>query len=306
MENSLSALIMVVYNHLPSFESLTLALNSVDYVLLMDNGSSPPVLEAMESFASPWNGRCIVLRNGSNLGISRAYNRAFQILRDIGVHWIFMADHDALFSTDYFRKSRQVWSMASESCSPGVVVPIVADDPSIMGSALGLDRPYSMVSSTITSGIMTNMDVIDSVNGFDERFFVEAADLDLTTRIRNAGYSLIRYNRVDIIQTFEVPVSSVGEIQKVLNSVITFRSVVRIKINNCNIFRTHLSRYNDARRRDLMRNFRTIFNDGNVGSIFTAMVILINLTEMLAVTLVGSHSRRKQIKAEYGIINVNQ
>lgn len=197
-----SALVMVVYNHLPSFESLTLALNSVDYVLLMDNGSSPSIVEAMESFASSWDGRCIVVTNGSNLGISRAYNRAFQILRDIGVYWIFMADHDALFSTEYFRRSRQVWSMASENCNPGVVVPIVADDPGIMGSALGLAKPYSMVSSTITSGIMTNMDVIDRVNGFDERFFVEAADIDFTIRIRKSGKDLVRINQVLLAQGF--------------------------------------------------------------------------------------------------------
>jgi hypothetical protein len=123
--------------------------------------------------------------------------------------------------------------------------------------------------------------------------------------MRNAGYSLIRYNRVDIVQTFEVPVSSENGIQRALNSAITYRSVVRIKINNCNIFRTHLSRYNDTRKSDLMKNFKTIFNDGNVSSIFTAMVILINLAEMFAVTIMGKGSRKSKMKPENVIQNVS-
>jgi GT2 family glycosyltransferase len=49
---------------------------------------------------------------------------------------------------------------------------------------------------------MTNMDVIDSVNGFDERFFVEAADIDFTIRIRKSGRDLIRINQVLLVQGF--------------------------------------------------------------------------------------------------------
>ena len=76
---------------------------------------------------------------------------------------------------------------------------------------------------------MTNMDVIDSVNGFDERFFVEAADIDFTIRIRKSGRDLIRINQVLLVQGFG---SAYGEQP---GSIINFTERLRRKYGYVNL-----------------------------------------------------------------------
>ena len=140
----------------------------------------------------------------------------------------------------------------------GAVIPIVSDDPRMINQAVLSKRPWFLVSSAITSGILTKVSVLEAVGGFDETLFVEGADLELTSRMSSLGWPLYCINRVLIIQDFENPV--IGEkLPVVLGSKVTrLRSVVRVSLGNANVFRTRLSTYNAKRWAELKVNLRAL------------------------------------------------
>ena len=104
---------------------------------------------------------------------------------------------------------------------------------------------------------------------------------------------LVRINSVLIIQDFERPITNSGLILTIANKVITFRSLIRIKLNNSNIFRTRLSFYNSARLNELFRNLDYLRSVPRFNRMTIATIKLLNRVELVFVALI------------YKITNVN-
>jgi glycosyltransferase involved in cell wall biosynthesis len=257
--NGASALLMVVYNHVPDAESIDFALPHVDYVVLIDNSTDETVSNALVQLVARRRGQCILIPSKGNQGLSRAYNLAADYVGKLGVIWIHLLDHDAIFRGDYFLRSREAWeSLNGSKVRVGAVVPIVSDDLTLLNRRIGLRRSLTTLSSAITSGILTQVGVLKEVGGFDESLFVEAADFELTSRMRRLGWSVWCINEVLVVQEFETPV--VGRTLPVsLGSWATrFRSLVRVAIGNANIYRTRLSSYNPRRTGELRATLRRL------------------------------------------------
>lgn len=252
-----TAAIVLTYQRLPCFNSLIKAMNSVDIVTLVDNGSQPEILSQLRKFTQAHSGKCILIENNCNLGIPRAYNLAVPRLMDLGFYWYFFLDHDATFDESLFTEAGRAWNDAANSGVPvGVVVPLVSDDPSTVQSKLRLKSQYSSIRSTITSGILLNYDVFTAVHGFDEGVFLDGADFDLTIRIRRSGLSIVRVNRVLIIQDFGNKPFLSGLAGRVLDLSIRVRSFLRVAIGNANAFRTRANVYPLSRQRSMAAGLR--------------------------------------------------
>ncbi len=257
------AVCMVVYNHLPDFTALETALRHADKVVLIDNGSSSEIRAELDRFVSRFPDRILLLENGSNLGLSKAYNRALAELKKHEVHWLYFLDHDASFGDRLFEQTRAAWTeLESRGYRVGVVVPIATDDPRLMNSTLGLRRKYGDVRTTMTSGILTNMTVFEAVGGFDERLFVEAADLDFTSRVAQADYKVCIVNRVLIVQQFGLSPAPIRMPVRLGDRLIRLRSLVRVGIGNSNEYRTKLFYYPDHRHAGHLRTLRWIIHQG--------------------------------------------
>ena len=252
---------MAVYNHRPDVASLEVAVRHADRLLLIDNGSAPDVRGALREFAARFPERVSVLENEANLGLSRAYNQAIGRLRSEGIRWLYFLDHDATFGPGLFEESRRLWSdLERDGQRVGVVVPLATDDPALRDTDLGLRHRYSEVRSTITSGILTRLDVLDAVGGFDERLFVEAADLDYTSRVAQRGYRVVTLHRVLLVQDFGLsPDPKLGAV-RFGDRLIRFRSLVRVGIGNSNMYRTKLFYYPEARHAAHVRTLRWIID----------------------------------------------
>jgi len=257
------ATLMVVYNHLPDFTALEAALRHSDSLVLIDNASASEVREELERFRSRFPEKCALILNDTNLGLSKAYNSAVERLTRDGFHWLYLLDHDACFADDFFTATRDAWTrLESQGENVGVVVPIVTDDPRYLGSSAGFRRQFSFLQTTMTSGILTNVDVFAKLGGFDERLFVEAADLDFTSRANRAGYRVCLLNRVLIVQQFgETPHGSRDAI-RLAESLLRIRSFVRVGIGNSNMLRTHLSSFPPTRLARLYAALRWIVDQG--------------------------------------------
>lgn len=254
---------MVVYDHCPDFVSLETAVHHTDRVLLVDNGSRPDIRRSLAEFASRFPDRVTILENGTNLGLSKAYNRALAELKKLGIHWVYFLDHDAIFGAQLFEDTRSAWThLEGQGSRMGVVAPIVTDDPLLANHDIGIRRTYSDLRTTLTSGIFTNLEVFNAVGGFDERLFVEAADLDLTSRIAQAGYRLCALNRVLIVQQFGMSPNPALATVRFGDRLIRFRSLVRVAIGNSNEYRTKLFYYPDNRHANHLRTLRWIIDQG--------------------------------------------
>jgi glycosyltransferase involved in cell wall biosynthesis len=247
-----SALLMLVYNHAPDSASLERALNVVDYLVLIDNHSRPEVRAGLREFAGAHPAKTLLVENEVNLGISRAYNRAVELIRPKDVQWVYFLDHDAIFDEGLIVETRALWDeLVAAGRSPGVVVPIVTDDPSCVGTNMGIRERWSPVRSVITSGMLTTVDVLSALNGFDEHMFCEQVDLELSMRMRAHQLDVVRLNRVLILQKFEEKPRMGGKLSRFMNRLVGFRSRVRIAMDNANIYRTTSSVYSKERQKDL-------------------------------------------------------
>lgn len=239
-----SALLMVIHNHTPDWESLKCALRQVDVVALIDNHSDAAVIVSLREFKRTHEARCVLVENGENLGISRAYNNAVRQLQQQGVYWLHFVDHDAVFDESLFAEARALWNaLEASGAHVGMVVPIVSDDPLSFKKPLGAREKYSMVRSAITSGIMTNIDIFNGLHGFDETFFVDGADIDLTLRLIRSGYSIFRINRVLIFQGFGSNVEEQGTMLHILAKFTAMTSRVMLALGFVNAVQTTRHHY---------------------------------------------------------------
>ena len=58
---------------------------------------------------------------------------------------------------------------------------------------------YDEVESTITSASLTNLKVWQQIGGFDNELFIDYVDYDFCYRAGNAGYKIIRVNKISIL-----------------------------------------------------------------------------------------------------------
>ena len=250
---------MVVYNHVPDFPSIETGLDFVDYAVLLDNSTDQTVTRTLERFAAEHPGRCILAPMVGNQGLSKAYNIGTRLVEKLGVDWVYLLDHDAVFRAEYFVRTREGWAELSRlGLRIGALVPIVSDDPQLLDGAAGIRRKWSILTSAITSGILTRVCILNEVGGFDETMFVEAADFELTSRMRRLGWEICCVNQVLIIQEFEDPVVG-STLPIVLGTAATkARSLIRVAIGNANILRTRLSSYNPRRAIELRTTLRNL------------------------------------------------
>ena len=254
------ATLMVIYNHIPDVPTLETAIRHSDELVLIDNGSRPEVRSQLVEFQSRFPERCRVILNEKNLGLSQGYNRAIEQLATEGFYWLYFLDHDARFDDRFYTETRAAWdTLESRGVKVGVVVPMVTDDPKYLGNRAGFRREFSFLQNTMTSGILTNMDVFTTLKGFDERLFVEVVDLDFTSRAGLAGYKVCLLHRVLIVQTFGERPEGARDAIRLAEFLLRMRSFVRIGIGNSNMLRTRLSSFPPARLQRLYASLRWIW-----------------------------------------------
>ena len=288
---------MAVYNHRPDVASLEVAVRHADLLALIDNGSDPGTRAALEAFRARFPDRVLVVGNETNLGLSRAYNRALAALRERGLYWIYFLDHDATFGPTFFEETRRTWAeLEGQGERVGVVVPIATDDPAVQNTNLGIRRRTFDLRSTITSGILTNLEVFDAVGGFDERLFVEAADLDYTSRVAQTGRRVVALNRVLIVQQFGLsPDPTLGSV-RLGDRFIRLRSLVRVALGNSNMYRTKLFYYPESRHRAHRKTLTWIIDQGYPWKNLVRLALYLTILEHLYVAkFAGAPAERAEV-----------
>lgn len=249
-----SAILMVTYNAIPNFKRIRDALKFVKYIILMDNNSRPEIKSEILKFSKS-SQNCISIFNDSNYGVSHAYNLGVNYAKSIGIEWVFFLDGDANVSNEYFTESFLTLKEALKlKVKVGVICPIVGDSEHIK-MAKFRDK-FSFIGSSITSGIMININVFLKVGGYNEDIFVEGADLDFTKKIVMNGMKICRINRILITQTFGKGVSfKPNIIFKFFNIVSFASSFLSLRLGKLNVIRTRYPIYDSSRREQYYSSF---------------------------------------------------
>ncbi len=172
-------------------------------VIVVDDGSTdgtPGVLRRLEP-------RVVALRNPTNLGIAKTYNRGIRQAR--GSLLLLLASDCALVSQDYLRAARRV---LEDTDGVGVVTgrPIMPDFPSMDWAArlftalnrmevLDPSRGSTEVNFTEARCDLARKDLIEEAGLFNEHLDRSNEDQDLSIQIRALGFRLIQDNSLEFV-----------------------------------------------------------------------------------------------------------
>ena len=197
--------IVVTYNPDPAqlAEQCRLTRPQVERIELIDNGSRPEILAALQDLCS--DGIHLTALN-RNLGIGAAQNVGIAQARLHGSSYVLLLDHDSLPAPDMVVRLRTAIEQASTKEAPvGAVGPRYTDkrqttNPSPFVRLEGFKRircecqhenELIEVEHLIASGSLIPMKVLDTVGNMNEGLFIDYVDIEWCLRATHAGYRIL-------------------------------------------------------------------------------------------------------------------
>lgn len=183
---------------------LTEIADQVKHTIVVDNGSPPCALQALELVQRP---DVQVVRYPDNRGIAAALNEGIKALRAMGLRWAVTFDQDSVPDKDMVRKLCETVNRRSDRDRIALAVPNIVDVnvPSVRQRWL---KPHSAVrflfrrerchdgaeievTAAITSGALTNLAVMEAVGFFREDFFIDYVDTEYCLRVLSRRFKVV-------------------------------------------------------------------------------------------------------------------
>lgn len=174
-------------------ENITAVIDQVSVILLVDNGSKniQDIEKSLELFDSQ---KIKLIRNDKNLGIGKALNQILDFSKNNEFEWFLTLDQDSI-------------------CKPGLIgnyVSFLSDRTNrrigqltcnIQDEKLGEiekkkynGKDWLEVESCITSGAFNNAFALEESGRYNEKFFIDGVDIEVSLRLRKTGFSVIKLN----------------------------------------------------------------------------------------------------------------
>ena len=147
------------------------------------------------------------VRNGENLGLSKAYNKALWDAQAFDDIWLMFADDDTLFSAKYIRNVYK----AIERRQPILITGIVKQGDFVvspMKKNTIFPKNREPIQETgvykniyaINSGLTIKAELLEEIGGFEERLFLDMVDYILMDELIEKGKNLVLVVPGDISQ----------------------------------------------------------------------------------------------------------
>ncbi len=161
--------VMTTFN--PSFrvvENLSRIVSQVGVVVVVNDFGEP--VEIIEKLK---NKTVYVLNNEENLGIAKSLNRGVSFAKKLGFKYILTVDDDSLFEDDYVSKLySKLLDLGDAACLVGG-----------MYDSVNPRKDLSKKIVLITSGSLFRVKDFDSIDGFNEKLFIDYVDFDFCLRM---------------------------------------------------------------------------------------------------------------------------
>lgn len=191
-ENTRICAVTVTYNPDSTLEENIRALvPEVDKLIVVDNGSEPPIRASIAALASAcgfevvWNDENMGLAKALNVGIGRA-------LASSDSAWIATFDHDSKVEPGF----RDAMLGAFASCPFRDKVAMIGPRLLMRPDEGSADdkmpaSPFVERKVILQSGCLIKSEILRNAGMFDESFFIDYVDFEYCLRLRRKGFRII-------------------------------------------------------------------------------------------------------------------
>ena len=181
------AVIVTYHPSLEMLENVALALDQVQGLVVVDNGSAPHEL-------TPWRERSKernfkLIENGENLGIAEALNQGVRWAQSQRFSWVILFDQDSRITPGYLESMFEMWRFHPERDR------VCSIHPNYRDPDTGKEVKYRRARDggpvvAMTSGALMPTWIFDRVGLFRSDYFVDEVDTEYCYRSRAAGFLL--------------------------------------------------------------------------------------------------------------------
>lgn len=162
-------------------------IDQVERLVFVDNGSKN-IDEIKKEYGS--NPKIEIICNGENRGIAAALNQIMDWGEEKGYRWVLTLDQDSIPLPGMVEEMGKYL----DTDKYGFVTPkiLYKEFPHRKSSNKIETVDCKTIDFCQTSGSLSNIKAIKEVGGFDEKLFIDEVDIDMSIRLRLAGYQLLR------------------------------------------------------------------------------------------------------------------
>lgn len=164
-------------------ENIKAVITQVDCLYVFENGSKNS--ELIHELCKEFN--AVFINNFENLGISKSLNKALDLCKKNGGSWLLTLDQDSICDDRLIEEYKKmmlkypnVVSFTPEIC-----------DRNLENKKMKTTEEF-FVNSCITSGNLINVDYCLMIGGFDETYFIDCVDFDLSATIIVSGGKILK------------------------------------------------------------------------------------------------------------------
>ncbi len=212
----LSKIVAVIVTHHPDItelqQNIEAALPQVAHIIMVDNGSSPEIRQALQILSKKHN--FSLIQNDHNLGLAAAQNQGIDLALERGAESLLLLDDD----------SRP---------APNMVAALLLHDADIRAPRIqeGAGKNYAFVTGggifgyrltqaepaqtypllyAIASGALIKSHVFAQVGMMRDAYFIDQIDIEFSLRARRAGFSILGVanavltHRIGTSQTYQL------------------------------------------------------------------------------------------------------
>lgn len=182
---------IVLYN--PEINRLKLNIDAicvqVKVVYCFNNGSdnSNEIYRLLQNYTNVY-----LIDENKNLGIATALNRMTERASKDGMEWLLTLDQDSICASNMIEE----FNKYTNKKNIGIICPLSKDKRRPQEKVPLSDTVISEIDYCITSGSLININICNTIGGFDDYLFIDSVDNDYCYRIRKNNYKIIRFNHI--------------------------------------------------------------------------------------------------------------
>lgn len=184
-----TALVTLFYPDLATVKNINVLSLQVDRVILLDNTPSINNGFLFSELDVDY------IANLENLGLSAAFNKGFNHIKEKPTEFVIYFDQDSTISDGLINNLIESYNELSENHKIGCIGPAYYDENSKTSvehkDKTLIKNGLFSVKSVITSSLLTKYEVIEDIDGWNASIFLDYADWDFCWRVKEKGYLLI-------------------------------------------------------------------------------------------------------------------
>jgi len=167
-------------------DNISSIISQVNEIVLIDNASDNK--EEIQELISGNTKKISCIRNNSNCGIAYALNQILKFAENHGYPLFLTLDQDSVCCESLVNEYLNCWNEKIGQLTCNVFDRNAGEVDKVDFNGKGKTE----IEYCITSGSANNTKAIRKIGGYNEYLFIDGVDLDLSLRLREAGYSIVR------------------------------------------------------------------------------------------------------------------